>query len=212
MDSIRDALEALKVGKPIILVDDEDRENEGDLILAAEKATPDSINFMIQYGSGIVCVTLTQEQADRLELPLMVPKKSSKSHFVAAFTHSIEAAHGVTTGVSAADRARTIRVASNPFSKPEDLSRPGHVFPLIARSGGVLERAGHTEGSVDLMKMAGLTPSGVLCELMNPDGTMSRMPEIKEFAKKHNLVILSIKQLIEYRKADEQVCSDCQSV
>lgn len=203
MKSLENALDALRAGKPIILVDDEARENEGDLILAAEKATPESINFMIQYGSGIVCVTLTEEQADRLDLPLMVPKKSSNSHFVAAFTHSIEAAQGVTTGVSAADRAKTIQVAMNPNSKPEDLSRPGHVFPLRARKGGVLMRPGHTEGSVDLMRLAGLIPAGVLCELMNPDGTMSRMPEIKEFAKKHNLVILSITDLIEYRKTHE---------
>lgn len=203
MKSLETALDALRAGKPIILVDDEARENEGDLILAAEKATPESINFMIQYGSGIVCVTLTQEQADRLELPLMVPTKSSNSHFVAAFTHSIEAAEGVTTGVSAADRAKTILAAMNPTSKPEDLSRPGHVFPLIARKGGVLVRPGHTEGSVDLMRLAGLTHAGVLCELMNPDGTMSRMPEIKEFAEKHNLVILSIADLIEYRKTHE---------
>ena len=203
MKSLEHALEALKAGQPIILVDDEGRENEGDLILAAEKVTPESINFMIQYGSGIVCVTLTEEQADRLDLPLMVPKKSSNSHFVAAFTHSIEAAHGVSTGVSAADRAKTIQVACNPRSKPEDLSRPGHVFPLRARQGGVLVRPGHTEGSVDLMRLAGLTPAGVLCELMNADGTMSRMPEIKEFAKKHNLLILSIADLIEYRKTHE---------
>ena len=203
MKSLETALDALRAGKPIILVDDEARENEGDLILAAEKATPESINFMIQYGSGIVCVTLTQEQADRLELPLMVPVKSSNSHFVAAFTHSIEAAHGVTTGVSAADRAKTILTAMNPSSKPEDLSRPGHVFPLIARKGGVLVRPGHTEGSVDLMRLAGLTHAGVLCELTNPDGTMSRMPQIKEFAQKHDLIILSITDLIEYRKTHE---------
>ncbi|MBH1988697.1 MAG: 3,4-dihydroxy-2-butanone-4-phosphate synthase [Myxococcaceae bacterium] len=203
MDSIDSALDALRAGKLILLVDDQDRENEGDLVMAAEKATPESVNFMIQHGSGIVCVTLSIEQAKRLELPLMVPKKSSHSHFVAAFTHSIEAAHGVTTGVSAADRAQTIRIAANPNSRPADLSRPGHVFPLIARAKGVLERPGHTEGSVDLMKLAGLAPSGVLCELINPDGTMSRMPEMKEFAKKHNLVILSIQQLIEYRKANE---------
>ncbi len=203
MKSLENALDALRAGKPIILVDDEGRENEGDLILAAEKATPESVNFLIQYGSGIVCVTLTEEQADRLELPLMVPKKSSNSHFVAAFTHSIEAAHGVTTGVSAADRAKTIQIAMNPKSKPEDLSRPGHVFPLRARKGGVLVRQGHTEGSVDLMRLAGLTPAGVLCELMNPDGTMARMPQIREFAEKHDLTILSIQEIIEYRKSHE---------
>lgn len=203
MTSLKDALMALKAGKPIILVDDESRENEGDLILSAEKATPESINFMIRYGSGILCVTLTEEQADRLELPLMVPKKSSNSHFVAAFTISIEAASGVSTGVSAADRTRTIQVAANPDSKPEDLSKPGHVFPLRARKGGVLVRPGHTEGSVDLMRLAGLTQAGVLCELMNPDGTMARMPEIKQFAKEHNLVVLSIQEIIAYRKSNE---------
>lgn len=201
MISVQPALDALKAGKPIILVDDESRENEGDLILAAEKVTPESINFLIQHGSGIICVTLTEEQADRLELPLMVPRKSSNSHFVPAFTISIEAAQGVTTGVSAADRSKTILTAANPNSKPEDLSRPGHVFPLRAKNGGVLERPGHTEGSIDLMRLAKLTPAGVLCELMNPDGTMARMPQITEFAKTHGLVILSIQDLITYRKS-----------
>ncbi len=198
---IEPALEALKAGKPIILVDDESRENEGDLILAAEKVTPESINFMIQHGSGIICVTLTEDQADRLELPLMVPREQFKNQNVAAFTISIEAATGVTTGVSAADRTRTILTAANPNSKPEDLARPGHVFPLRARNGGVLERAGHTEGSVDLMRLAKLTPAGVLCELMNPDGTMARMPEIREFAERHQLVIVSIQDLITLRKS-----------
>ena len=198
---IESALEALKAGKPIILLDDESRENEGDLILAAEKVTHESINFMIKHGSGIICVTLTEEQADRLNLPLMVPREEFKHGNVAAFTVSIEAATGVTTGVSAADRTRTILIAANQASKPEDLARPGHVFPLRARNGGVLERAGHTEGSVDLMRLAKLTPAGVLCELMNPDGTMARMPEIERFAKEHELVIVSIQDLITLRKS-----------
>ncbi len=201
MTMIEPALEALKAGKPIILVDDESRENEGDLILAAEKVTPESINFMIQHGSGIICVALTEDQADRLDLPLIVPREQFKNQNVAAFTISIEAATGVTTGVSAADRTRTILVAANPNSKAEDLARPGHVFPLRARNGGVLERAGHTEGSVDLMRLAKLTPAGVLCELMNPDGSMARMPEIRAFAEKHQLVIVSIQDLITLRKS-----------
>lgn len=201
MTMIEPALQALKAGRPIILVDDESRENEGDLILAAEKVSPEWINFMIRYGSGVICVTLTEQQADQLELPLMVPREQFKNQNVAAFTVSIEAAEGVTTGVSAADRTRTIQVASNPNSKPEDLARPGHVFPLRARNGGVLERAGHTEGSVDLMRLAKLTPAGVLCELMNPDGTMARMPDLERFAKEHELVIVSIQDLITLRKS-----------
>ena len=203
MTPLENALDALRAGRPIILVDEEARENEGDLILSAEKASPETINFLIRYGSGIVCVTLSEEQADRLELPLMVPIKSSNNPFVAAFTVSVEAAHGVSTGVSAADRTRTIQIASHPDSKPEDLSRPGHVFPLRAKKGGVLVRPGHTEGSVDLMRLAGLRHAGVLCELMNPDGTMARMPEIKQFAQEHHLVVLSIQELISYRKSNE---------
>ncbi|MES2504167.1 MAG: 3,4-dihydroxy-2-butanone-4-phosphate synthase [Myxococcota bacterium] len=200
MTSIQNALEALSAGRPIILVDDESRENEGDLVLAAEKATSESVNFLIQHGSGIVCITITEEQAKRMGLPQMVPPNSSKSHFVAAFTVSVEAAVGVTTGVSASDRAKTILAAVNLSGKPDDLSRPGHVFPLQARNGGVLERPGHTEGSVDLMRLAGLNPAGVICELMNADGTMSRMPEITQFAKTHDLVIVSIQDLINHRK------------
>ena|SRR3989338_1638234 len=203
MTPLKNALDALRAGKPVILVDDEARENEGDLILSAEKATPESINFMIRYGSGIICVTLTEEQADHLELPLMVPTKRSNNPFVAAFTVSIEAATGVSTGVSAADRTRTIQIASDPNSKPEDLCCPGHVFPLRAKKGGVLVRPGHTEGSVDLMRLAGLRYAGVLCELMNPNGSMARMPEIRQFAKEHNLVILSIQEIITYRKSNE---------
>jgi 3,4-dihydroxy 2-butanone 4-phosphate synthase/GTP cyclohydrolase II len=197
------AVQALRAGRPVVLVDDEGRENEGDLVLAAENVTADSINFMIRHGSGIVCLTLTEEQADKLDLGLMVPKKSSNSNFVAAFTVSIEAKEGVTTGVSAADRAHTIRTAVNERSTAVDLSRPGHVFPLRARDGGVLVRPGHTEGSVDLAKIAGLKPAGVVCELMNPDGTMSRMPEIIEFAREHQLTVLSIPDIISFQMANQ---------
>ena len=193
---VEQALLALKAGKPILLVDDENRENEGDLILAAEKATLESINFLIRNGSGIVCLTLTENHADRLDLPPMVPQNSNPNSFVAPFTVSIEAKTGVTTGVSAADRLRTIQVAIHPESKPEDLSRPGHMFPLRAKNGGVLTRQGHTEGSVDLAKLAGLTPAGVLCELMNADGTMSRLPEVIQFARQHSLTVLSIPDLV----------------
>ncbi|MBL4819003.1 MAG: 3,4-dihydroxy-2-butanone-4-phosphate synthase [Deltaproteobacteria bacterium] len=200
MAAIQQALKALKAGKPIVLVDDESRENEGDLILAAEKITPENVNFMIRHGSGIICVTLTEDQADQLNLPLMVQDNHLRGKFAANFTISVEAAQGVTTGVSAADRCKTILAAMNPNSKPEDLSRPGHVFPLRAKNGGVLEREGHTEGSVDLMRLAKLTPAGVLCELMNEDGTMARMPEIEKFAREHDLIVLSIKELVELRR------------
>jgi 3,4-dihydroxy 2-butanone 4-phosphate synthase/GTP cyclohydrolase II len=194
------ALSELRAGRPILLVDDEQRENEGDIILAAEKVTPESINFMIRHGSGIICLTLTEDLADKLDLPLMVPNASSPSNFVAAFTVSIEARDGVTTGVSAADRTRTILTAITDNAQPSDLRRPGHIFPLRARNGGVLTRAGHTEGSVDLARLAGLKPAGVLCELMNDDGTMARFAEVKAFAAQHNLAILSIVDLIEFRK------------
>lgn len=194
------AIEALQTGKPVILVDDENRENEGDLILAAEKTTPDSMNFLIRNGSGIVCLALTHEQTKRLELPLMVPENLNPSPFMAAFTVSIEASKGVTTGVSAADRTLTVHTAISDHAKPSDLSRPGHVFPVRAQEGGVLTRQGHTEGSIDLMRIAGLKPASVICELMNPDGSMSRLPEIIQFAKHHNLVVLSIPDIIHFRK------------
>ncbi|MDA0712755.1 MAG: 3,4-dihydroxy-2-butanone-4-phosphate synthase [bacterium] len=199
-ERIERAIAALQDGKPILLVDDENRENEGDLIVAAEKLTAESMNFLIRNGSGIVCLSLTAEQTERLKLPLMVPEKNEHKQFVAAFTVSIEASHGVTTGVSAADRTRTIHAAINEHAKPSDVARPGHVFPVRAQANGVFSRPGHTEGSIDLMRIAGLKPAGVICELMNPDGTMSRLTEVIQFARQHGLVVLSIPDIIYYRQ------------
>ncbi|KAF0218933.1 MAG: 3 4-dihydroxy 2-butanone 4-phosphate synthase / GTP cyclohydrolase [Geobacteraceae bacterium] len=198
---IEDAIEDIRQGKMIILVDDEDRENEGDLTMAAEMVTPEAINFMARYGRGLICLTLTAEKCDQLRLPLMV--SSNTSSFGTAFTVSIEAKKGVTTGISAADRAHTILTAVADNCKPEDLARPGHIFPLRARTGGVLVRAGQTEGSVDLAKLAGLKPAGVICEVMNDDGTMARMPQLKKFAKEHGLKICTIADLVAYRLKHE---------
>jgi 3,4-dihydroxy 2-butanone 4-phosphate synthase/GTP cyclohydrolase II len=181
----------------VILVDDEDRENEGDLCMAAEKITPEAINFMAKYGRGLICLSLTPERVDELKLPMMTDDNTSA--FGTAFTVSIEAKKGVTTGISAADRAKTVKTAIDPGKKAEDLSRPGHVFPLKSRPGGVLQRAGQTEGSVDLARMAKLYPAGVICEIMSEDGTMARVPELMAFSKKHNLKIVTIKDLIQYR-------------
>ncbi len=175
------ALERIRAGKMVILTDDEDRENEGDLVMAAEKVTPEAINFMAKHGRGLICLSLTEERIERLKLPLMVSDNTSP--FQTAFTVSIEAAQGVSTGISAADRAHTIRTAVAPGAKPQDLSRPGHVFPLRARDGGVLVRTGQTEGSVDLARLSGLIPAGVICEVMNEDGTMARRAELERFAK-----------------------------
>ncbi|NWF39128.1 bifunctional 3,4-dihydroxy-2-butanone-4-phosphate synthase/GTP cyclohydrolase II [Mariprofundus sp. NF] len=190
-------LEELRAGRMIILADDEDRENEGDLVMAAEWVTPEAINFMATHGRGLICLALTAEQTDRLQLPLMVSNTNSK--FKTNFTISIEAAEGVTTGISAYDRAHTIRTAIADGARAEDIHTPGHVFPLVGREGGLLVRAGHTEASIDLARMAGLKPSGVICEIMNEDGTMSRMPELKKFAKKHNLKVGSIADVISHR-------------
>lgn len=198
---IEDALEDLRQGKMVILVDEADRENEGDLIIAAEKATPETINFMAKYGRGLICLSMTEEKANELDLPLMVSDNSS--NFKTAFTVSIEARRGVTTGISAADRATTILAAIADDAKPEDLSRPGHIFPLRAREGGVLVRAGQTEGSVDLARLAGLKPSGVICEIMNDDGTMARLPDLKKFAKEHELKIITTADVIKYRMVKE---------
>jgi len=195
--TVEEALEELKQGRMIILVDDEDRENEGDLTMAAEFVTPEAINFMTKYGRGLVCLALEAQVADNLELPLMVRDNTSK--FGTGFTISIEAKRGVTTGISAADRAITIRTAIAENARPEDLARPGHVFPLRAREGGVLVRTGQTEGSVDLCKIAGLRPGAVICEVMNDDGTMSRRPQLEAFAREHNLKICTIADLIAYR-------------
>ncbi len=197
------ALEEIRAGAMVILVDDEDRENEGDLVMAAEKVTPEAINFMAKWGRGLICLTLPEEHVRRLELPMMVDdNQSSRS---TAFTVSIEARHGVSTGISAADRAHTIRVAVADGVMPSDLVSPGHVFPLKAKPGGVLQRTGHTEGSVDLARLAGFKPAGVICEIMNDDGTMARMPDLRSFAETHGVRILSIADLIEYRLAHEQM-------
>jgi 3,4-dihydroxy 2-butanone 4-phosphate synthase/GTP cyclohydrolase II len=198
---IEAALKDLRQGKMIILVDDEDRENEGDLVAAAEKITPEIVNFMAREGRGLICLTLTEERADRLELPPMVSDNSCT--FGTAFTVSIEAKRGVTTGISAADRARTIQVAVADESTVADLARPGHIFPLRAKNGGVLVRTGQTEGSVDMARLAGLKPAGVICEIMNDDGTMARMPQLKPFALKHGLKIVSIADLVAYRMQKE---------
>ncbi|MBN2706238.1 MAG: bifunctional 3,4-dihydroxy-2-butanone-4-phosphate synthase/GTP cyclohydrolase II [Deltaproteobacteria bacterium] len=200
---IEQALRDIKAGKMLILVDDEDRENEGDLVIAAEKTTPEAINFMAKYGRGLICLTLTEERADFLNLPPMVPDNTSQ--YGTAFTVSIEARRGVSTGISAADRCHTILTAIDDHSGPHDLARPGHIFPLRARRGGVLVRTGQTEGSVDLARLAGLKPAGVICEIMNDDGTMARMPELREFAEKHNLSIISIADIIEYRMRKESL-------
>ncbi|MBI5374296.1 MAG: bifunctional 3,4-dihydroxy-2-butanone-4-phosphate synthase/GTP cyclohydrolase II [Candidatus Schekmanbacteria bacterium] len=202
-NSIDEALKDIKAGKMIILCDDEDRENEGDLTMAAEKVTPEAINFMATYGRGLICLPLTPEQCDDLKLPLMVSDNTNQ--FNTAFTISIEAKEGVTTGISAKDRATTILTAINPETKPEDIVRPGHIFPLRSATGGVLQRTGQTEGAVDLSKLAGLNPAGVICEIMNDDGSMARLPQLVEFAKKHNLKIVTIKDLIEYRLRKESL-------
>ncbi len=202
-NTIEEALKDIKNGKMVILVDDEDRENEGDLTMAAEAVTPEAINFMATHGRGLICLSLTAERVEELQLPMMTTDNTSS--FGTAFTLSIEAKKGVTTGISAADRATTIKVAINPASGPEDLARPGHVFPLRARPGGVLQRTGQTEGSVDLARLAGLYPAGVICEIMNEDGTMSRVPQLTEFAKKFGLKIITVKDLIAYRVTKESL-------
>ncbi|PLX48988.1 MAG: bifunctional 3,4-dihydroxy-2-butanone-4-phosphate synthase/GTP cyclohydrolase II [Desulfobulbaceae bacterium] len=197
VSSIEEAIEDIRDGKMVILVDDEDRENEGDLFMAAQMATPEAINFMATHGRGLICVTLTSEQLEKLKIPMMV--RDNTCPFETAFTVSVEARTGVTTGISAADRARTIQVAASPDAKPSDLVSPGHVFPLRARRGGVLVRTGQTEGSVDLCRLAGLTPAGVICEIMKDDGTMARMPDLEVFAREHDLKIVTIADLIAYR-------------
>ncbi|HSA78523.1 MAG TPA: 3,4-dihydroxy-2-butanone-4-phosphate synthase, partial [Nitrospirota bacterium] len=193
-NTIEEAIDDIRKGKMVILVDDEDRENEGDLTMAAEAVTPETINFMAKHGRGLICLSLTTERVKELQLPMMTTDNTSS--FGTAFTISIEAKKGVTTGISAADRATTIKTAISPKSKPEDLARPGHVFPLRARPGGVLQRAGQTEGSVDLARLAGLYPAGVICEIMNDDGTMARVPQLIEFSKKFELKIITVKDLI----------------
>jgi 3,4-dihydroxy 2-butanone 4-phosphate synthase/GTP cyclohydrolase II len=201
--SIEAAIEDIRNGKMVILADDEDRENEGDLTMAAEMVTPEAINFMAKYGRGLICLSMTGEQCDQLGLPPMVSKNNSS--FETAFTVSIEARQGVTTGISAADRAHTILTAVADGAKADDLARPGHIFPLRAREGGVLVRTGQTEGSVDLARLAGLKPAGVICEIMNDDGSMARMPQLKEFAIKHGIRICTVADLVSYRLQHESL-------
>jgi 3,4-dihydroxy 2-butanone 4-phosphate synthase/GTP cyclohydrolase II len=203
ISTIQEAIEDIKNGKMIILVDDEDRENEGDIFMAAQFATAKTINFMARYGRGLICLTLNEEMADKLHLKQMV--QDNQARFGTAFTISIEAKHGVTTGISAADRATTIQAAVNPQAKPEDLVSPGHIFPIRAKRGGVLVRTGQTEGSVDLCRLAGLTPAGVICEIMKDDGTMARMPDLEVFAREHKLKIVTIADLIDYRMQNESL-------
>ncbi len=203
LSGIEEILEDIKIGKPVIIVDDEDRENEGDLVIAAQKATPENINFMAKEGRGLICLPMEEKIIDRLGLQLMGRGNNSRHH--TAFTVSIEAKEGVTTGISAADRARTIQTAISENSGPEDIATPGHVFPLLAREGGVLVRTGHTEAAVDLARMAGFAAAGVICEIMNDDGTMARMNDLVAFAQRHNMKIGTIADLISYRRRKESL-------
>src|SRR6202007_2281644 len=196
------AIEEIRAGRMIVVVDDEDRENEGDLTLAAEKVTPEAINFMAKYGRGLVCLALTEERLEHLRIGPMTAENTSQ--YGTAFCEAIDSREGVTTGISAYDRARTIKVAVDPATRPADLARPGHVFPLRARKGGVLVRAGQTEASVDLARLAGLVPAGVICEIMNEDGTMARLPQLVEFCREHNLKMLTVAELIRYRMQHER--------
>ena len=200
---IEDAIEAIRAGRMIIVVDDEDRENEGDLTIAAQFATPDAINFMARYGRGLICLCLTEERCDQLELQPMTAR--NEATFGTAFTVSVEAREGVTTGISTHDRARTIQVAIDPAKGARDLVQPGHVFPLRARDGGVLQRAGQTEAAVDLSRLAGLVPAGIVCEIMNDDGTMARVPQLTKFARRHNLLLVTVADLIKYRMRNESL-------
>ena len=210
LDEVTAAIEDFRDGKMVIVIDEEDRENEGDLTIAAEKVTPEVINFMAKYGRGLICMPMTGERLRELNIPLMVAK--NESIYGTAFCVSIEARRNVSTGISAADRAITVQTAADPKSRPEDLIRPGHIFPLRARRGGVLKRAGQTEAAVDLARIAGLAPAGVICEIMNDDGTMARLPELKEFGKKHNLRIISVVDLIHFRLKTEQFVRQLQKV
>src|SRR5881296_837347 len=201
--TIEEAIEDIKAGKMIIVVDDEDRENEGDLTIAAEKITPEAINFMARYGRGLICLPMTPERIDELEVPLMVAQNTSR--FETGFCVTIEAKGRTTTGISAADRAATVLAAIDPATRPTDLARPGHMFPLRSRTGGVLVRTGQTEAAVDLARIAGLYPAGVICEIMNEDGTMARVPQLAKFAKRHGLLIVTVADLIKYRTRTESL-------
>src|SRR5271156_5344404 len=202
-DKIESVVADIRRGKMVVVVDDASRENEGDLILAAEKATPKNISFMVRYTSGVICVPMEGGDLDRLNLPLMTQQNLERMR--TAYTISVDAARGVTTGISAADRAHTIQLLADPKTQPDDLVRPGHVFPLRYREGGVLRRSGHTEAAIDLARLAGLRPAGVLAEIVNDDGTMSRLPELLKFARKHKLKICSVADLIEYRRTREKL-------
>src|SRR5438270_7441787 len=201
--TVPEAIEDIKRGRMVIVVDDEDRENEGDLTIAAQLCTPEDVAFIRKYASGVICVPMTAERLEALDVPQMVTRNEAR--LGTAFTVSVDAREGVTTGISAADRARTIRLLADPSTRPHDLVKPGHIFPLKAREGGVLVRAGQTEAAVDLCRMAGLTPVGVICEMTNPDGSMSRLPELKRFAKRHGLLMITVKDLIAYRMAREKL-------
>jgi len=201
--TVEQAVQAVRDGRMIIIVDDEDRENEGDLMVAAEKVTPDIINFMARYGRGLICLPLTRERLEELQLPLMVSDNTAR--FQTAFTVSIDAKQGVTTGISAPDRAKTVLTAIDPKTAPADLARPGHIFPLQAREGGVLSRTGQTEAAIDMARLAGLYPAGVICEVMNEDGTMARLPQIEQFSQEFGLPILTIADLIQYRMRTERL-------
>ncbi|WP_155370361.1 bifunctional 3,4-dihydroxy-2-butanone-4-phosphate synthase/GTP cyclohydrolase II [Catellatospora vulcania] len=203
LNTIEDAIAAIKAGKPVIVVDDEDRENEGDLIFAAELATPELVAFTVRYTSGYICVAITEEEADRLELPPMYYTNQDRRG--TAYCVTVDAREGVSTGISAADRARTLRLLGEPATKPTDLARPGHVVPLRAKTGGVLRRPGHTESGVDLAQLAGLHPAAAMCEMVNDDGTMMRLPDLQRFAEEHELVLVSIADLIAYRRRTEQL-------
>ncbi len=208
MNSITEIIEDVRQGKMVLLVDDEDRENEGDLIIAASAVTTEAINFMVREARGLVCLCMTGEQIERLKLPLMVKDEQNYAPNKTAFTVSIEASFGVTTGISAADRAHTIKVAADPNAKPSDVIVPGHIFPIRAKEGGVLKRAGHTEASVDLARLAGLNPAAVICEVMNDDGTMARVPDLKKFCAKHGIKMGTITDLIRYRIQTETLVSE----
>ena len=205
LSTISEAIADIAAGKMVILVDDEDRENEGDLCMAADQCTPEAINFMAKHGRGLICLPLEEAQLNKLHLGMMVPDYENSTPYGTAFTISIEAREGVTTGISAADRSRTILAAVAPDAKPTDIVRPGHIFPLRARQGGVLRRVGQTEGSVDLARLAGCHPSGVICEIMKDDGSMARLPDLIEFGKEHDLKIVTIKDLVSYRLRNEQL-------
>jgi 3,4-dihydroxy 2-butanone 4-phosphate synthase/GTP cyclohydrolase II len=202
---IPDAIEDIRAGKMVVVVDDEDRENEGDLTIAAEKITPEAINFMARHGRGLICLPMTGERLDELRIPLMVQDDANSARFGTAFCVPIEARHGTTTGISAADRARTVLAAIDPATKPEDLSRPGHMFPLRARPGGVLQRSGQTEAAVDLARLAGLNPAGVICEIMDEDGTMMRVPKLRHFCREHGLKMITVAALIRHRMQTERL-------